>query len=284
MSQNKCNLSVSSNDYTVIWSPFAVWDTLIPRTTTYTQCISTQVMRFYLATPFSLVSSCSDLSSGWFGTPAEAIRPSRFFSRSSIRLPISSIRPSIWSDIVWNLSCICCNREWTCRGKQVVQLSAEWAQRYLLTYCATSRESFSSEGCLADVAGSFISSMSQSQLIVSRTDSLRSLLVPPVSRSTDKFVSHLEPPFESLCEEDDRRPFHLQVKCKWYNWSLYSLNVIESVPLWVKKSVLVMDNYRKQVGGEKKRKKRVRDKKCDGKKYKLQSVTHEVKLHNQKNK
>lgn len=37
-------------------------------------------------------------------TPAWVIRSAILFSRSSIRVPISSIRVIIWSDIDWNLS------------------------------------------------------------------------------------------------------------------------------------------------------------------------------------
>ena len=47
-------------------------------------------------------------------TPACVMRSAIFFSRSSIRFPISSILVMIWSDIVWNLSCIPSGKVWTC--------------------------------------------------------------------------------------------------------------------------------------------------------------------------
>lgn len=43
-------------------------------------------------------------------TPAWFIRSAMLFSRSSMRLPMSSIRVIIWSDMVWNLSCTFCKR------------------------------------------------------------------------------------------------------------------------------------------------------------------------------
>jgi hypothetical protein len=46
-------------------------------------------------------------------TPACAMRSESDFSSSSIREPISSIRPTIWSLIPWNLSCICPKSCWT---------------------------------------------------------------------------------------------------------------------------------------------------------------------------
>lgn len=43
-------------------------------------------------------------------TPAWVIKSAMLFSRSSIRVPISSIRVIIWSDIDWNLSWTFCKR------------------------------------------------------------------------------------------------------------------------------------------------------------------------------
>lgn len=59
---------------------------------------------------------CLEIFTNYFSgpsTPAWFIRSAILFSKSSIRLPISSMRVIIWSDIVWNLSWTFCNRLWT---------------------------------------------------------------------------------------------------------------------------------------------------------------------------
>ena len=59
---------------------------------------------------FPKTNSNYQLLSLYFGgpsTPDWVMRSAIFFSKSSIRFPISSILVRTWSEIAWNLSCIC---------------------------------------------------------------------------------------------------------------------------------------------------------------------------------
>lgn len=60
--------------------------------------------------PEAALDSSSHFSGPGPSTPAWFIRSAMLFSRSSMRLPMSSMRVIIWSDMVWNLSCTFCKR------------------------------------------------------------------------------------------------------------------------------------------------------------------------------